>query len=99
LRPGLGSLGGTVAALLGQGAAEVEARLAAFRQAHPPSAAQERFLGMIGNHLRLHGALAPELLWEEPFTRLHGEGASGLFAGAALEALVALVRSFGEEAA
>jgi type I restriction enzyme R subunit len=75
----------------------VEAKFTAFAQSHALTSQQLRFLAMLKDHIRQFGAIAVTQLFDAPFNTLHAEGLGGVFTNPTqLDALVALVRGFGE---
>lgn len=83
--------------LVGMESKAVEARFTTFAQKHPLTATQLRFLDMLKEHIAQFGAIRLEQLFAAPFTRLHDEGITGVFAlDGQLDELIGIVRSFGE---
>lgn len=83
--------------IVGLDHAAVEARFAGFAQKYPLKSQQLRFLALLKDHIRNHGAIAMDQLFDSPFTTIHVEGLSGVFPeDAQMNELVGLVRSFGE---
>ncbi|WP_341679405.1 DEAD/DEAH box helicase family protein [Niveibacterium sp. SC-1] len=83
--------------LIGMDGAAVEARFTAFAQKYPLTSTQLRFLDMLKEHITLSGAIHLAQLFQAPFTRIHDEGITGVFAlDGQLDELVGIVRSFGE---
>jgi type I restriction enzyme, R subunit len=94
-----GHLDVAIRGIIGQDAAEVERRFTEFANRHVLSEAQNRFLGLLVNHIRLYGSIRAERLWEDPFTRLHADGVEGVFRDETLlRELIDLVQSFQPEA-
>lgn len=86
--------------IVGMDSAAVEVRFTAFAQKHPLTSTQLRFLDMLKEHIGQFGAIKLEQLFHAPFTRLHDEGITGVFAmDEQLDELVGIIRSFGEPAA
>ena len=57
----------------------VAERFASFAAEHALSSQQLRFLDMLKNHIRDFGTIEMQQLFEQPFTRIHGEGVTGVF--------------------
>jgi type I restriction enzyme R subunit len=57
------------------------------------SANQLEFINLIVDHLTEHGVMAPERLYESPFTDLTPRGPDGLFRPADIDALIAVLES------
>lgn len=83
--------------IVGHDHESVETRFTAFAQTHALNSQQLRFLALLKEHIRQHGALTPDKLFEAPFTTVHSEGLGGIFPNdQQLDEVVRLVRSFGE---
>ena len=79
--------------------AAVDARFTAFAQKYPLTSTQLRFLDMLKEHIALAGSIRLEQLFKAPFTRIHDEGITGVFAlDSQLDELIGIVRSFGDPA-
>lgn len=65
--------------LVGMNNNAVAARFAEFAAAHQLTSQQLRFLDMLKNHIRDFGTVEMKQLFEQPFTRIHAEGITGLF--------------------
>ncbi len=65
--------------LVGMDHQAVAERFARFAAAHSLSSQQLRFLDMLKNHIRDFGTIEMKQLFEQPFTRIHGEGVTGVF--------------------
>ena len=63
----------------------------------PLSANQIRFIDLIIDHLVLNGVMNLDALFEPPFTHIHDQGVSGLFAEDA-EKVVSIIRQVNENA-
>lgn len=75
----------------------VESRFTEFAQKYPLGSQQLRFLALLKEHIRQHGAIATDALFSAPFTSVHTEGVSGVFRDDMQFAeLLRIVRSFGE---
>ena len=84
--------------IVGMDGATVDARFSTFAQKHPLKATQLRFLDMLKDHIAQFGAIKLEQLFRAPFTRLHDEGITGVFAlDEQLDELIGIVRSFDEQ--
>jgi type I restriction enzyme R subunit len=94
-----GHLDVAIRSIIGRDATEVERRFTEFANRHALSEAQNRFLGLLVNHIRLYGSIQAEKLWEDPFTKLHADGVEGVFRDETLlDELLALVQSFQPDA-
>lgn len=65
--------------LVGMDSAAVAARFADFAATHQLNSQQIRFLELLKNHIRDYGTVEMKQLFEQPFTRIHGEGITGVF--------------------
>lgn len=65
--------------MVGMDSNAVAERFAEFAAAHQLSSQQLRFLDMLKNHIRDFGTVEMKQLFEQPFTRIHGEGITGVF--------------------
>ena len=65
--------------MVGMDSSAVAARFAEFAAVHQLSSQQLRFLDMLKNHIRDFGTVEMKQLFEQPFTRIHGEGITGVF--------------------
>ena len=65
--------------------------LAGFLAGKTLSANQIEFVNLIVNHLTEHGVMDAATLYESPFTDLTPRGPDGLFSGAQVEELVAVL--------
>ncbi len=63
----------------------------------PLAGKQIAFINMIIDHLTLNGVMDPEVLFEPPFTHVHGHGLTGLFPDIA-ENVVAIIQQVNENA-
>jgi len=55
-------------------------------------------VNLIVDHLTAHGAMAPALLYESPFTDLNPQGPEGVFTSAQVEQLVVVLTEITERA-
>ena len=55
------------------------------------SANQIEFVNLIIDHLTEHGVMAPELLYESPFTDLTPQGPDGIFSSTQVDELLAVL--------
>ena len=65
--------------LVGMDSSAVAARFAEFAANNALTSQQLRFLDLLKNHIRDYGAIEMKQLFEQPFTRIHGEGITGVF--------------------
>ena len=65
--------------MVGMDSTAVSARFAEFAAHNTLSSQQIRFLGLLKNHIRDYGTVEMAQLFEQPFTRIHGEGITGVF--------------------
>ncbi|MCW7555672.1 DEAD/DEAH box helicase family protein [Endozoicomonas gorgoniicola] len=65
--------------LIGMDSQAVAAQFAGFAARYNLSSQQIRFLDMLKNHIRDFGTVEMKQLFEQPFTRIHGEGITGVF--------------------
>ena len=65
--------------LVGMDGNAVAARFADFAAAHNLNSQQLRFLDLLKNHIRDFGTVEMKQLFEQPFTRIHTEGITGVF--------------------
>jgi len=74
----------------------VEARFTAFAQKHPLGSQQLRFLALLKEHIRQHGAITTDDLFAAPFTSVHTEGVLGIFSDERqFDELLGIIKSFG----
>ncbi|ANG63061.1 DEAD/DEAH box helicase [Marinobacterium aestuarii] len=84
--------------IVGLDAIAIEAAFTDFVQAHhiSLSSRQQRFIGLLKNHLCKYGSINVADLYEQPFIAEHHEGLDGIFPEQRqANALVALVKRFG----
>jgi len=75
----------------------VEARFTAFAQKHPLGSQQLRFLALLKEHIRQHGAITTDDLFAAQFTSVHTEGVLGIFTDERqFDELLGIIKSFGE---
>jgi len=58
------------------------------------NAKQQRFIGMLKNHLIRHGAIAIEQLYDAPFTSIHDMGLDGVFSQQQADVIQQFIRQF-----
>ncbi len=58
------------------------------------NAKQQRFIGMLKNHLIRHGSIKIEQLYETPFTQIHDMGLDGVFNEAEADVLAQFIQGF-----
>lgn len=78
-------LGRFVRSLIGLDRAAAKTAFTHFLSQQNPSANQIDFINLIIDHLTSQGTMAPELLYESPFTDLHPLGVDGVFGAKAPE--------------
>jgi type I restriction enzyme R subunit len=86
-------LGVFVRSLVGLDRAAAKDAMARFVNERTLSANQLEFINLIVDHLTEHGVMAPERLYESPFTDLTPRGPDGLFRPADIDALIAVLES------
>jgi type I restriction enzyme R subunit len=82
-----------VRSLVGLDRAAAKDAMARFVNERTLSANQLEFINLIVDHLTEHGVMAPERLYESPFTDLTPRGPDGLFRPADIDALIAVLES------
>ncbi len=65
--------------LIGMDSQAVAEKFAGFAAQYNLNSQQIRFLDMLKNHIRDYGTIEMAQLFDQPFTRIHGEGVTGLF--------------------
>ncbi|WP_448216221.1 DEAD/DEAH box helicase family protein [Endozoicomonas sp. 2B-B] len=65
--------------LIGMNSSAVADKFAGFAAQYNLNSQQIRFLDMLKNHIRDFGTVEMKQLFEQPFTRIHGEGITGVF--------------------
>ncbi|MGD9966385.1 MAG: DEAD/DEAH box helicase family protein [Hyphomonadaceae bacterium] len=88
-----------VRGLVGLDRAAVMAAFSEFIAKHNLAGDQIHFVNLIIDHLTQNGAMAPERLYESPFTDIDPSGVGGVFDASAQQELVAIVRQIGERVA
>lgn len=69
-----------IRSIIGMDIEAVKQRFAEFVRKHPSlTAKQTHFLGILQNHISLHGSIEIERLYDEPFITLDSEGPDGVF--------------------
>jgi type I restriction enzyme R subunit len=63
-----------------------------FLSGNTASANQIEFINMLIDHLTEHGAVAPELLYQSPFTDLSARGPDGIFSSAQVTRVIAILK-------
>jgi len=58
------------------------------------NAKQQRFIGLLKNHLVRYGAVSIEQLYEQPFTSVHDMGLDGVFSKAEADVIQQFIRKF-----
>jgi type I restriction enzyme R subunit len=86
-------LGVFVRSLVGLDRAAAKDAMARFVNERTLSGNQLEFINLIVDHLTEHGVMAPERLYESPFTDLTPRGPDGLFRPADIDALIAVLES------
>jgi type I restriction enzyme R subunit len=86
-------LGVFVRSLVGLDRAAAKDAMARFVNGRTLSANQLEFINLIVDHLTEHGVMAPERLYESPFTDLTPRGPDGLFPPADVDALLAALEA------
>lgn len=71
---------------------------AAFMDEQQFNSRQIRFVEMIIDHLTEQGTMAPERLYEPPFTGIHYEGLDGVFPDQGADSVISVVRTINERA-
>lgn len=91
-------LGLFVRSLVGLDREAAKAAFNGFIQGKALTANQLEFIDLMVDHLTQHGAMAPSLLYESPFTDLNGLGVSGLFPEAQVEELLQILQAVEDHA-
>jgi type I restriction enzyme R subunit len=86
-------LGVFVRSLVGLDRAAAKDAMGRFVDGRALSANQLEFINLIVDHLTEHGVMAPERLYESPFTDLTPRGPDGLFRPADIDELLAVLQS------
>ncbi|MBU2869745.1 DEAD/DEAH box helicase family protein [Colwellia sp. E2M01] len=61
------------------------------------NAKQQRFIGMLKNHLIRHGAIQIEQLYDAPFTQIHDMGLDGVFSDEQADVIQQFIKQFDVE--
>lgn len=90
------NLAAFIRSLVGLDRRVAKERLAAFLDQSVYTADQIQFVTMIIDHLTKNGAIAPGLLYEQPFTDFHYNGLDGLFGDEQANRLLAVIQAINE---
>jgi type I restriction enzyme, R subunit len=88
-----------IRSLVGLDRAAVNEAFSGFLDGSRYSSQQIRFVEMIIDRLTQNGIMAPEQLYEPPFTALHHEGLDGAFGDSDADAIVGIILEINERAA
>ena len=91
-------LGVFIRSLVGLERDAAKAALNQFIHGVPVSANQIEFIGLIIDHLTEHGVMAPERLYESPFTDINPQGPEGVFPSATVDKLVVVLTEIRQRA-
>lgn len=86
------NLAAFIRSLIGLDRGKAKVRFAQFLDGRTYTADQIRFVDYIIDHLAANGTIDPEILYDQPYTDIHSQGLTGLFAQSQASALLGVVR-------